>query len=440
MKKEMENIEDLFKSELENLQVTPDSSMEDQIADQIDFNAVERSRRFNRFLVYVLIISLISVGGCVTLIFSGSQNNNYSGSIVGNMIPSLNYNKVKPTISALANHHSSTTVSNLPEIYSLTSSNSGAGVSNCDSTYPPSNYIHNSDARKNDLNRTKSATHKTHKNMSHSEVFPPSIIYYASSIKVTEPEETEITARDSIQAHLPNENSTGTSLEPLVKINTPDHLENYKHSFGIGTVFSLSSSPELTIGSGDTSWTAMRNPLTSINIEYAHALFSNFNIQSGFQYERWTENWERNHDTSLLVTKDTIIDGTPSIITFLDTIKRTNKYTYTTTNFGIPIALGYHFNITGDFSISFGLGGLLSGTRVKQHTTYFNSNPYDQIKKQTVLSFSPRYNIGFNYAFNQMGIGLNLNYSKPRLDKIDLFERQTNRNNIGVGVRLFYRF
>lgn len=431
MKKELNNMEELFKTELENLNVTPDEHMEDLIASKIDFEASGKSRKFNRLFIYLLIIGLISVVGCATLIFSRNHTNEmgFEEEILAELATKKHAGK-STFISLLLKSHKESQKDVDITASQNTSANSVADVqTSIISTSPVSN---NASGIKTQL--TSSINVSTDK----STALQVSFLSKAA-FKLEGSNEVD---KANVTIENPHEPiaTLNEDVAPLVKVEHNKDSNLYKHSFGIGTEFAISAQKIIAMSSADTTWSITRNPLSSINLEYGHALFRNFTIQTGFQYQKWSENWERSHDTALFVTKDTIIFGVPAVITFLDTIKRVNKDTYTTLNFGIPLMVGYQFNLTNNLALNFGLGGLLSGTRVKQKSTYYNSSLISLERKQTAISFSPKFSLGACYAFNHFGIGLRLNYSKPQLGRIDLFERGVDRRNIGLGVQLLYRF
>lgn len=442
MKTEYENIEDLFKGELEDLGVHPDAGMEDQIAEQIDFP----SGKTNRIWVYLLILGLLLVGGCVSLLFPHEQNSetNHFSDDRKNSTIHIEFGKEethwnKPSLLLMAIDNSSEVNNNEEPVFntlSIQTQNTTARINATIETNPISDTTLIADNGPTILNTSidTKAIIPLIKNA------PVADTANTATEAIAIPADSLLTERnapDSSAQQTPEPQQAETNDSDIDKTKDKGR---YKHTIGLGTFFSISTQPERKIEGTDTSWSAIRNPAKNIRLNYSYNLFSNVKIQSGFEFESSSENWERSTDSTGTFMKDTIIDGELITYTYEGTFKLVNKHTYQMRHFSIPLVIGYQFNIGDHFGINLGGGGILSGTFVRQHTTYLKSKATDLTVKENKFNFSPRLLLGASYTFKHFGLGLSAQFAQPNLKGISLFEQNIARKNIGMGLHFYYQF
>ncbi len=475
MNKELGDIEELYRDELADLSVLPDDSLEDGVMNAINFDQPSSKPNRGGFLPYLLILLLLSAGGCVTLLLSG-QERIQKLSAIKNEAPSKtnfhaqsaitelgNSTEVKRTQTGSSTINSSVIeVSNNPQTLvtneTSTSSNLESNNSSVISYVIATNTVENT---RTETSKPQLRTNNPHENslLTNSETTMSSSIFTANThnnltfhsnntVNKTEQRiansenDPTITLKEATNELSAIDNSMAWEIDSISPSTiTPPNLPTFKkHRISFGGYYSIPKDKRFDLSNGANSWIGIRIPAQQFFLGYNYNLTRSLSFKSGFDFEQSSETWSKTYAYEGLITKDTVIDGMPSTITYIGTVKEESNYAYSAKSFGIPFSVGYSFNFLGHLNITANLGGLFSGSIIKRETSILDNVPVNLKDAQSTFAFSPKVSAEFNYNFSKFGLGVLINYKMTRLGEANLFEQEVSRKNIGLGAQLFYRF
>lgn len=268
------------------------------------------------------------------------------------------------------------------------------------------------------------------------------------------PTETDFTAADTVNQEKAGQDSTLTKVPPtpssLLSVNEDDDSEavdqsnnhnedKLKNKLSLSYKLAFPKQQNTTIPRTDSTWSINRGLLNATEFNFTHLWAQHFTFSSGIRLERSQENWISTFQKDGLITKDTIIGGEPAVITYFGSIKYASNRTYKLTQLSLPLSLGYSMRF-GKFILGLEVGGLINLNFIKEHTTLLNNAIANSTKRETIFSFTPQSKLNLDYLWGRAGMGIILNYELQNLNRSSLLEQALNRNNIGFGLRFLYTF
>lgn len=449
MRRDKDEIENLFGTALSNLEITPTEEMEARLMSSIDFVQPKKRRRplwlwMGGLMTAVLCLFLFNLD--LTLI---QQIHFGQDKRSKNKTQEFSYTEDKSkTQDDLLTNEVANNLSTPHKPFTQTSINSDNQLLN--------NKIStlNKTASSEQLYSTKNVnavTKITGKELNLGKINSANLDQ--EDVRII-PAETSLVAVNSVNVEELGQDSTLKDL-PVAGSLLTENVDDYddsddqsnnnhtddrpKNKLSLSYQLAFPKQQNTIISKTDSSWSINRGLLNATEFNFTHVCPQHFTFSSGLRYERSKENWNSDFEYEGIITKDTIIDGEPATIDYFGTINNYTNRTYNLSQLSLPFTIGYRIGF-GKFDLDLEVGGLMNVNFIKERITLLNNAIVNSTTRETVFAFAPQTKLNLDYMWGRTGMGITVNYQFQKLNRSSLLEQALNRNNIGFGLRLLCTF